>query len=112
MFRWRTGLDVTNKTFVCSFEGSREVWRKKTMRIIIADALSRAAEQGQIIRLARMRDREGVDEQRAITCQAVDKWCAPSIYDLPERVVLEHDHYDMIRLRQRLIASACGLDLD
>ena len=58
----RAGLDIADKTLPRAVESAGERRFIERVVLVVAYALGRPAEQCEVIWLARMRDREGIDE--------------------------------------------------
>ena len=105
----RSGFDITDEALPRRQECFGQIRRVEAMVIIVADALGGAAEQREVVGRARMRDAEGVDEQGAIRRQATDKGCPARFHDLPQGVIFQDCHDDVVGLRQDVFCSRSGL---
>src|SRR5690242_8899966 len=65
MFTRRAGLDIADKALPSSLKSVSKIGRVESVVPIVAYALRRSTKERKIIRLAWMRDSEGVDEQCA-----------------------------------------------
>jgi hypothetical protein len=69
------------------------------MIIVVTDALSRTAEQSQIIWLTGMVDRMRIVEGGAVFGNTIDEWGIGVVDYLRVGVIFQYDQHDMVNLK-------------
>ena len=100
VFARRTGLDIADETLARGDQGAGERRHVVAVLAVVANSLGRAAEQREIIRLARMGNGEGVGEVRALRREVAQEPGLAAAHDLIERMIFHHHNDHMIGGRQ------------